>query len=109
LEDIKQTAMIPPKIPILKDLIAQMNVQRQQISAVKPEVNPLIKLQEESTGYQREMLGVLKQINGRPPVSAPATSVANNFNIKAESGISEAQVLGVFGQVSNQVTQMLKR
>jgi hypothetical protein len=37
------------------------------------------------------------------------TPVANNFNIKAEAGISEAQVLGVFGQVSQQVTQMLKR
>jgi hypothetical protein len=108
LGDIAQTTVAPPKVPELKSLIAQMNVQRQQISVVKPEVNPLIKLQEESTGYQKEMLGVLKQINGRP-VPAPATSVANNFNIKAEAGISEAQVLGVFGQVSQQVTQMLKR
>lgn len=108
LEDIKQTTVTPPKVPNLKDLIPQINAQRQQISAPKTGVNPLIKLQEESTGYQKEMLGVLKQINGRP-VSAPATSVANNFNIKAESGISEAQVLGVFGQVSQQVTQMLRR
>jgi len=88
--------------------IAQMNMQRKQITAVKSETNPLIRLQEESTGYQKEMLGVLKQINGRP-TPAPVTPVANNFNIKAEAGISEAQVLGVFGQVSQQVTQMLKR
>ncbi|WP_333232645.1 hypothetical protein [Microcoleus sp. Pol12B5] len=104
---IEQTAATAPKVPELKNLIAQMNVQRQQIS-VKPEINPLTKLQEESTGYQREMLGVLKQINQRP-TPAPVTPVANNFNIKAEAGISEAQVLGVFGQVSQQVTQMLKR
>jgi hypothetical protein len=107
LQAIEQTAATAPKVPELKNLIAQMNVQRQQIS-VKPEINPLTKLQEESTGYQREMLGVLKQINGRP-TPAPVTPVANNFNIKAEAGISEAQVLGVFGQVSQQVTQMLKR
>lgn len=107
LQAIEQTAATAPKVPELKNLIAQMNVQRQQIS-VKPEVNPLIRLQEESTGYQKEMLGVLKQLNEKP-TPAPVTPVANNFNIKAEAGISEAQVLGVFGQVSQQVTQMLKR
>jgi hypothetical protein len=108
LEGIKQASTTPPEVPELPKLIAQMNMQRKQITAVKPEVNPLIRLQEESTGYQKEMLGVLKQINGRP-APAPVTPVANNFNIKAESGISEAQVLGMFGQVSQQVTQMLKR
>jgi len=54
------------------------------------------------------MLGVLKQLNGKP-TPAPVTPVSNSFNIKAEAGISEAQVLGVFSQVSQQVTQMLKR
>lgn len=108
LRAIEQTTVTPPKVPELKNLIAQMNVQRQQISVAKPEINPLIRLQEESTGYQKEMVAVLKQINGRP-IPAPVTPVANNFNIKAEAGISEAQVLGVFGQVSQQVTQMLKR
>lgn len=105
---IEQTAATAPKVPELKNLVAQMNMQRQQISAIKPDVNPLVRLQEESTGYQKEMLGVLKQLNGKP-TPAPVTPVANNFNIKAEAGISEAQVLGVFGQVSQQVTQMLKR
>lgn len=108
LEGIKQASTTPPEVPELPKLIAQMNMQRKQITAVKSEANPLIRLQEESTGYQKEMLGVLKQINGRP-APAPVTPVANNFNIKAESGISEAQVLGMFGQVSQQVTQMLKR
>ena len=108
LSTIEQTAATPPKVPDLKNLVAQMTFQRQQISAIKPDVNPLIRLQEESTGYQKEMLGVLQQINGRP-TPEPVTAVANNFNIKAEAGISEAQVLGVFGQVSQQVSQMLKR
>ena len=107
LGTIEQTAATPPKVPDLKNLIAQMTLQRQQIS-VKPDVNPLIQLQEESTGYQKEMLGVLQQINKRP-MPVPVTPVENNFNIKAEAGISEAQVLGVFGQVSQQVSQMLKR
>ena len=105
---IEQAAATQPKVPDLKNLVAQMTFQRQQISAIKPDVNPLIRLQEESTGYQKEMLGVLQQINGRP-TPEPVTAVANNFNIKAEAGISEAQVLGVFGQVSQQVSQMLKR
>ena len=108
LSTIEQAAATPPKVPDLKNLVAQMTLQRQQISAIKPDVNPLIRLQEESTGYQKEMLGVLQQINGRP-TPEPVTAVANNFNIKAEAGISEAQVLGVFGQVSQQVSQMLKR
>lgn len=107
LQVIEQTAATTPKVPELKNLIAQMNVQRQQIS-VKPEVNPLIRLQEESTGYQKEMVAVLKQINGRP-TPAPVTPVVNNYNTKAEVGVSEAQVLGIFGQVAQNVSRNIGR
>lgn len=108
LQAIEQTATTAPKVPELKNLVAQMNAQRQQISAIKPEVNPLIRLQEESTGYQKEMLGVLKQLNGKP-TPAPTTPVTNNFNTNAQVGLSESQMLGVFGQVSQQVSRMVGR
>jgi hypothetical protein len=108
LQAIEQTAATPPKVPELKNLVAQMNAQRQQISAIKPDVNPLIRLQEESTGYQKEMLGVLKQLNGKP-TPAPTTPVTNNFNTNAQVGLSESQMLGVFGQVSQQVSRMVGR
>lgn len=108
LEAIEQTAAAPPKVPDIKNIVAQMNVQRQQISAIKPDVNPLIKLQEESTGYQKEMLGVLKQLNGKP-TPAPTIPVTNNFNTNAQVGLSESQMLGVFGQVSQQVSRMVGR
>jgi hypothetical protein len=108
LQTIEQTAATTPKVPEIKNIIAQMNAQRQQISAIKPEVNPLIKLQEESTGYQKEMLGVLKQLNGKP-TPAPTTPVTNNFNTNAQVGLSESQMLGVFGQVSQQVSRMVGR
>ena len=104
---IEQTAATPPKVPELKNIIAQMNFQRQKISP-KPDVNVALKLQTESNEIQKEMLGVLNLIN-KKPVPAPVTPVANNFNIKAEAGISEAQVLGVFGQVSQQVSRMVGR
>lgn len=108
LQAIEQTATTAPKVPELKNLVAQMNAQRQQISAIKPDVNPLIRLQEESTGYQKEMLGVLKQLNGKP-TPAPTTPVTNNFNTNAQVGLSESQMLGVFGQVSQQVSRMVGR
>jgi hypothetical protein len=108
LQAIEQTAATPPKVPELKNLVAQMNAQRQQISAIKPEVNPLIRLQEESTKYQKEILGVLKQLNGKP-TPAPTTPVTNNFNTNAQVGLSESQMLGVFGQVSQQVSRMVGR
>lgn len=108
LQAIEQTGATPPKVPELKNLVAQMNMQRQQISAIKPEVNPLIRLQEESTGYQKEMLGVLKQLNGKP-TPAPTTPVTNNFNTNAQVGLSESQMLGVLGQVSQQVSRMVGR
>lgn len=108
LQAIEQTTATAPKVPEIKNIIAQMNAQRQQISAIKPEVNPLIRLQEESTGYQKEMLGVLKQLNGKP-TPAPTTPVTNNFNTNAQVGLSESQMLGVFGQVSQQVSRMVGR
>jgi hypothetical protein len=108
LQTIEQTAATPPKVPDIKNIVAQMNAQRQQISAIKPDVNPLIRLQEESTGYQKEMLGVLKQLNGKP-TPAPTTPVTNNFNTNAQVGLSESQMLGVFGQVSQQVSRMVGR
>lgn len=104
---IEQTAATPPKVPELKNIIAQMNFQRQKISP-KPDVNVALKLQTESNEIQKEMLGVLNLIN-KKPVPAPVTPVANNFNIKAEAGISEAQVLGIFGQVAQNVSRNIGR
>lgn len=95
-----------PKIPNLSEIVTQVRSQ-QQISP-RASVDPMLKLQEASAGYQKDMVALLQQINAKPAPQS-GQQVANNFNIKAEAGISEAQVLGVFGQVSQQVTQMLKR
>lgn len=104
LQEIQQPAV--PKIPNLSALVTQLKTQQQILP--KASVDPLLQIQTESAGYQKDMVALLQKINAKP---APASGqqVANNFNIKAEAGISEAQVLGVFGQVSQQVTQMLRR
>lgn len=48
----------------------------------------------------------LFRTDNNTPVSE--TGSVNNFNIKAETGLTEAQALSVFGQVSQQVKQMLQ-
>lgn len=107
LRTIEQAPIVPPKVPNLSGILAQVRSEQQKISP-RAEVNPLVRLQAESTGYQKEMVGLLQKMNAKP-VPEPGKQSVANFNIKAEAGISEAQVLGVFGQVSQEIGQILRR
>jgi hypothetical protein len=56
---------------------------------------------------RNEIDDYLSKTNDNTPASKEVGSV-NNFNIKVETGLTEAQVLGVLGQVSQQVRQLLQ-
>ena len=98
---------VESKVPSLSGNVATMRQQQQKIATIKPDANPLLKLQSDSNGYQREMVSLLKQIQQRPNPE-PGKQVSNNFNIKAEAGINEAQVLGIFGGVTQEISRMVR-